>query len=74
MFRNARAERETVSPEVADAMAEVFLSASHALVNDGLAHTAAYAENGQYILMEIRSCLKNAASLCYFNKMAIAAM
>ena len=74
VFRNARAERETVSPEVADAMAEVFLSASHALVNDGLAHTAAYAENGQYILMEIRSCLKNAANLCYFNKMAIAAM
>ena len=36
-------------------MAEVFLSASHALVNDGLAHTAAYAENGQYILMEIQN-------------------
>ena len=55
VFRNVRAERETVSPEVADAMAEVFLSASHALVNDGLAHTAAYAENGQYILMEIQN-------------------
>jgi len=55
LFRNVRRPQETVSPEAADAMAELFLSISHALVGDGLAHTAAYAENGQYILTEIQN-------------------
>ena len=55
VFRNVLAENETVSPEKADAMAEVFLSVSHALVNDGLAHTAAFAEHGQYTLTEVQN-------------------
>lgn len=55
VLRNVRAERETVTPEASDAMAEVFLSVSHALVNDGLAHTAAFAEGGQYALAEVQN-------------------
>lgn len=55
VFRNTRSERERLSPEAADAMAEVFLSVSHALVNDGLAHTAAFAENGRYVLTEVQT-------------------
>ena len=54
-FRNVLAEGERVPPERADAMAEVFLSVSRALVNDGLAHTAAFAEGGQYVLTEVQS-------------------
>ena len=55
VFRNVLANNEAVSPLQADAMAEVFLSVSHALVNDGLAHTAAFAENGQYVLSEVQN-------------------
>ena len=55
VFRNVLAEHEAVSPELADAMAEVFLSVSHALVCDGLAHTAAYSEHGQYALTEVQN-------------------
>ncbi len=55
VLRNVRAERETVSPDTADALAEVLLSVSHALVDDGLAHTAAFAENGQYVLTEVQN-------------------
>ena len=41
---------EPVPPETADAMAEVFLSVSRALLADGYAHTVAYAEDGRFTL------------------------
>ena len=55
VFRNARTERESASPDAADAMAEVFLSISRALANDGLAHTAAFLENGQFLSTEVQN-------------------
>lgn len=54
VFRNVLAEGETVTPERADAMAEVFLSVSRALSDEGYAHTAAFAENGRYALCEVQ--------------------
>lgn len=54
VYRNVRAEGERIPPETADAMAEVFLSVSRALAADGCAHTAAFAENGRYLLTEVR--------------------
>lgn len=55
VFRNLFSEREAVKPETADAMAEVFLSLSRALVNEGYAHTAAFAEEGQFLLTEVQN-------------------
>ena len=55
VFRNVLTEREDVTPAQAEAMAEVFLSVSRALVNDGLAHTAAFAAHGQYLLTEVQN-------------------
>ena len=55
VFRNVLLPGERVSPETADAMAEVFLSVSRALVTDGCVHTAAFAEHGQYLLTEVRN-------------------
>ena len=55
VFRNMRAEGERVAPEAADAMMEVFLSVSRALIADGYAHTIAFAEKGQCCLTEVQS-------------------
>ncbi len=55
VFRNLLSEREAVSPETADAMAEVFLSISRALSNEGCAHTAAFAEEGRFTLVEVQN-------------------
>ncbi len=55
VFRNVLDPGEAVPPERADAMAEVFLSVSRALVSDGLVHTAAFAEHGQYRLTEVQN-------------------
>ncbi|MBE6909962.1 MAG: DUF58 domain-containing protein [Ruminococcaceae bacterium] len=55
VFRNLLSEREGVPPEAADAMAEVFLSVSRALVNGGYAHTAAFAEAGRFLLTEVQN-------------------
>ena len=55
VFRNLLSQRENVSPETADAMAEVFLSLSRALTNALCPHTAAFAEGGQFLLTEVRS-------------------
>ena len=55
IFRNLRMEKETVPAETANAMAETFLSVSHALVNEGLAHTAAFAEDGKFVLMSVEN-------------------
>lgn len=55
IFRNALSAQESVSPETADAMAEVFLSISRALMNEGCAHTAAFAEGGQFTLLEVQN-------------------
>lgn len=55
VFRNVLTAGESMDAARADAMAEVFLSVSRALVNDGLAHTAAFAERGQYALAEIQN-------------------
>jgi len=55
VFRNLLSEREHVPPEAADAMAEVFLSVSRALVNGGYAHTAAFAEEGRFVLTEVQN-------------------
>ena len=55
VFRNVCAPGTLISPETADAMAEVFLSVSRAMLADGNAHTAAYAEGGQYRLTEVQS-------------------
>ena len=55
VFRNVLAQGEAVPPEWADAMAEVFLSVSRALMSDGLVHTAAFAEHGQYRLTEVQN-------------------
>lgn len=55
VFCNLAAAGETVPPETADAMAEVFLSVSRALLADGYAHTAAFAEGGRFTLREAES-------------------
>ncbi|MBR5642083.1 MAG: DUF58 domain-containing protein [Firmicutes bacterium] len=55
IFRNLRMEKETVPAETANAMAETFLSVSHALVSEGLAHTAAFAEDGKFVLMSVEN-------------------
>jgi len=55
VFRNVLLPGTLVSPETADAMAEVFLSVSRALITDGYVHTAAFAEHGQYLLTEVRN-------------------
>ena len=55
VFRNLRTEKEIVPAETADAMAEVFLSVSHALVDEGFVHTAAFAEDGKFVLMGVES-------------------
>lgn len=55
VFRNVLVSGETVQPEQADAMAEVFLSVSRALMSDGLVHTAAFAEHGRYMLTEVQN-------------------
>ena len=55
IFRNLRMEKETVPPETANAMAEAFLSVSYALQSEGLVHTAAFAENGRFVLMSVES-------------------
>ena len=55
IFRNLRMENETIPPDTANAMAEVFLSVSHALVSDGAAHTAAFAENDRFTLMQVQN-------------------
>ena len=55
VFRNVRSAGETVPPETADAMAAVFLSLSHALLDEGVSHTAAFAEGGQFLLTEVHS-------------------
>lgn len=55
VFRNLRMQGEAVSPETADTMARAFLSVSHALVSDGTAHTAAFAENDRFTLMQVHN-------------------
>ena len=55
VFRNLRTEKETVSAETANAMAEAFLSVSYALQSEGLVHTAAFAEDGRFTLMSVES-------------------
>ena len=55
VFRNVLAPGESVPPETADALAEVFLSVSRSLLIGECAHTAAFAEGGQYLLTEVRS-------------------
>lgn len=55
VFRNLFSDRERVSAATADAMAEVFLSVSRALANEGYAHTAAFAEEGRFTLTEIQN-------------------
>lgn len=55
VFRNTLGEEETLHPAHADAMAEVFLSISHMLVSDGLIHTAAFVQDGQYLLTEVQN-------------------
>ncbi|MBE7008239.1 MAG: DUF58 domain-containing protein [Ruminococcaceae bacterium] len=55
VLRNVLTADERVDAARADATAEVFLSLSHALVNEGFAHTAAFAEHGRYVLTEIQN-------------------
>ncbi|MBR0139769.1 MAG: DUF58 domain-containing protein [Firmicutes bacterium] len=55
VLRNLLGEGESVDPAKADAMAEVFLSISHALVGEGIVHAAAFAEAGQFAAREIAS-------------------
>ena len=55
VFRNVLTQGETVPPMRADAMAKVFLSVSRALMSDGLVHSAAFAEHGQYVLTEVQN-------------------
>ena len=55
LFRNLRTEGEIVPPEAANAMAKAFLSVSHALIADGTAHTAAFAENGCFTLLQVQN-------------------
>ena len=54
VFRNGLSALESISPERADAMAEVFLSVSRALSDEGLVHTAAFVEDGRYTLFEVQ--------------------
>ncbi len=60
VFRNTLCEGSIISHDAADAMAEVFLSVSRALVGAGCIHTAAFAENGRYFLTEVQ----NEADFC----------
>ena len=53
VFCNARRGRAPAQPEVADALAVAFLSLSHSMVGDGLAHTVAFAEDSHFILYDI---------------------
>lgn len=55
VYRNLLVAGETVPPRDADAMAEVFLSISRALAGEGLAHTAAFAEDGRFMLTEVQN-------------------
>ena len=55
IFRNLRTEKETVPAETADAMAKTYLSVSYALQSEGLVHTAAFAEDGRFVLMSVES-------------------
>lgn len=55
LFRNLLAPGESVPPETADAMATVFLSVSHALLADGCAHTAAFAEGDRFVLLDVQN-------------------
>lgn len=55
VFRNLLSDGERVPTERADAMAEVFLSLSRALENEGCAHTAAFAEDGRFVLLEVKN-------------------
>ncbi|MBE7005445.1 MAG: DUF58 domain-containing protein, partial [Ruminococcaceae bacterium] len=55
VFRNLLLDAESIAPEAADAMAEVFLSVSRALVDEGCVHTAAFAEGGRFTLLEVEN-------------------
>ena len=55
VYRNLLVAGETVPPRAADAMAEVFLSISRALAGEGLAHIAAFAEDGRFMLTEVQN-------------------
>ncbi|MBQ9647571.1 MAG: DUF58 domain-containing protein [Oscillospiraceae bacterium] len=55
VYRNLLVAGETVPPRDADAMAEVFLSISRALAGEGLAHIAAFAEDGRFMLTEVQN-------------------
>lgn len=55
LFRNLLAPGASISPDEADALATVFLSVSHALLSDGCAHTAAFAEGDRFMLLDVQN-------------------
>ena len=52
----------------------MILRAKTKLLFQGKPLTEQQQKNSELNIQELRPCLKNAANLCYFNKMAIAAM